>query len=111
MWAAVRLSLVSFGVCNWFTSILKIVAVNVIAVWASFRTKKAKPTGSGRGWPPGLVVGGLSDGSWVVVRLAKKRVLAELTRGRPKSTSARARAIRTRGDMQGLLVHPGEVAG
>src|SRR6185436_18740038 len=61
IWAATRLSLIS-AVCVPVKSILNIVAVNVIAVCASFSTNNAVPNDAGLGAPPTSVgtVGGVS---------------------------------------------------
>ena len=57
MWAATRLSLTS-AVCVPVTSMLKIVAVNVMNVIASSMKKLAVPNDAGRGAPAAVVGGG-----------------------------------------------------
>src|SRR5690349_12354134 len=74
MCAATRLSFVS-GVCDPVTSMLKIVATNVIDVMASLITNMAVPDDAGRGAPVDVVglVGGFSP---ALVRFAVSRMLA-----------------------------------
>ena len=74
MCAAVKLSLTS-GVCEPVTSILKIVALNVMAVMASFRVNVAVPNDAGLE-PPVLVVGFVGGFSWEFVRFANRTVSA-----------------------------------
>src|SRR5205814_8696408 len=76
MWAAVRLSLTS-AVCVPVTSILKIVAVNVIEVMAVFKRNEAVPNDAGLG-APALVVGTVGGFSCALVRFANNRVSAKL---------------------------------
>src|SRR6266849_1746016 len=68
MCAATRLSFTS-AVCEPVTSILKIVAVNVIEVMASLMKKFAVPKDAGRGAPV-VKVGTVGGFSWEFVRLA-----------------------------------------
>src|SRR5712691_2291646 len=74
MWAATRLSFTS-AVCEPVKSMLKIVAVNVMAVIASFRVNVAVPNDAGLGAPVDNVgvVGGFS---WPFVRFANKMTSA-----------------------------------
>src|SRR5262245_54488883 len=74
MWAATRLSLVS-GVCVPVKSMLKIVAVNIRAVIASFRVKIAVPNDAGLGARV-VNVGTVGGFSWPFVRFANKMVAA-----------------------------------
>src|SRR5262249_43176159 len=74
MCAAIRLSFTS-AVCEPVTSMLKIVAVNVMAVIASFRVKIAVPNDAGLGAPV-VNVGTVGGFSWPFVRFANKMVAA-----------------------------------
>src|SRR6187455_3051413 len=75
MWALPRLSLTSFGVCVPVTSMLKIVAVNVMNVDALSMKKLAVPNDAGRGWPP-AVVGTVGGFSLALLRVAERKVCA-----------------------------------
>src|SRR6476620_6240665 len=70
MWAATRLSLVS-AVCEPLTSMLEIVAVNVIWVCPAFMLKVAVPKDDGRRAPP-VVVGLVGGTSCELVRFTVK---------------------------------------
>src|SRR5436190_9437674 len=74
MWAATRLSLTS-GVCVPLTSMLKIVAVNVMKVDVASMKKLAVPNDAGRGWPP-TVVGTVGGFSFASAKVAVRKVCA-----------------------------------
>src|SRR6187402_349150 len=86
--ALVRLSLMSFGVCVPVTSMLKIVAVNVMNDAALSMKKLAVPNDAGRGWPP-AVVGTVGGFSLALFRVAERKVCAPAL---PASTE-RSRAL------------------
>src|SRR5258705_2368684 len=75
MCAAIRLSLTS-AVCEPVTSMLKIVAVNVMDVIASLMKKEAVPKDAGRGAPP-TSVGFVAGFSCAFVRFATRIVEAD----------------------------------
>src|SRR3954451_12569040 len=70
-----RLSFASSGVCDPVTSMLKMVAVNVMEVMASLMKNVAVPNDAGRAAPPD-VVGTVGGFSCELVRLAVSITLA-----------------------------------
>src|SRR2546423_8682699 len=74
MWASTKLSLVS-AVCEPVTSMLFMVAVNVIAVWAELNWIFAVPKDAGRA-PPTESVGVVGGTSCALVRLATKSLVS-----------------------------------
>src|SRR6266850_1492794 len=74
MCAATRLSFVSV-VCEPVTSILLMVALNVIAVCAELKRKRAVPNEAGLA-PPVVKVGVAGGTSWLFVRLTTKSLVS-----------------------------------